>query len=69
MVVFLKTSEEATCESAVCKFTYTGAVNLPTIETAVASFDTTSLEWIVTVTGTAFSGDTTTTELQFSGVS
>jgi len=66
MVVFLKTSEEATCDSAVCKYTYTG--NLPILETVVASFDTTSLQWIVTVTGTDFTGDTSTTELQFSNV-
>ena len=66
MVVFLKTSEEATCETEVCKFTYTGSI--PILETAVASFDTTSLEWIVTVTGLDFSGDTSTTELLFSDI-
>jgi hypothetical protein len=66
MVVFLKTSEEATCDTDVCLFTYTGSI--PILETAVASFDTSSLEWIVTVTGTDFSGDESTTELHFSDV-
>jgi hypothetical protein len=66
MVVFLKTSEEATCDPAVCAFTYTGQI--PVIENITASFDETSLAWIVTVTGTDFSGDETTTELQISNV-
>jgi hypothetical protein len=66
MVVFLKTSEEATCDSTVCAWTYTG--NIPVLETVIASFDSTSLEWIVTVTGTDFSGDTTTTDLNFGGI-
>jgi hypothetical protein len=66
MVVFLKTSEEATCDPAVCALYYTG--NIPILENVTASFDTTSLEWIVTVTGTDFSGDTSTTELLFSNV-
>jgi hypothetical protein len=67
MVVFLKTSEEATCDASVCAWTYTA--NIPVLESVVASFDTTSLDWIVTVTGTDFSGDTTTTDLRFGGIS
>jgi hypothetical protein len=67
MVVFLKTSEEATCDSTVCAWTYTG--NIPNITAVVASFDTTSLDWIVTVTGTDLSGDTSTTDLRFGGIS
>jgi hypothetical protein len=67
MVVFLKTSEEATCETATCKWTYTA--NIPILENVTASFDETALNWIVTVTGTDFSGDTTTTDLRFGGIS
>jgi len=67
MVVFLKTSEEATCDASVCAWTYTA--NIPVLESVVASFDATSLNWIVTATGTDFSGDTTTTDLRFGGIS
>jgi len=67
VVVFLKTSEEATCDMAVCKtWTYTGVI--PTLTSVVTSFDTTSLQWKVTATGTDITGDASTTELELSNI-
>ena len=61
MVVFLKTSEEATCESPTCDWYYTAA--LPVIENVTTSFDNSTMAWTVKVSGTGFTG--TTSDLEF----
>lgn len=63
MVVFLKTSEEATCDSSVCAWTYTSA--LPVIENVTTSFDNSTLAWTVNVTGTDFTGATSDVEFYY----
>jgi hypothetical protein len=71
MIVFLKVSEEATCEKddsdvSICAFTYTDDV--PYLGSVVASFDTDLLQWIVTVSGTDFTGDTDSVKLYLSDI-
>jgi hypothetical protein len=63
MVVFLKTSEEATCDSSVCAYTYTST--LPVIENVTTSFDNSTLAWTVNVTGTDFTGATSDVEFYY----
>ena len=68
MVVFLKTSEEATCEpKSKCVFTWEHYV--PELTGVSLDFDQAALEWVFTATGTLFSGDTSTTDLQIGTVS
>lgn len=66
MVVFLKTSEEATCDSDVCQWFYTSQI--PILESITTAFDTSTLEWTVTVTGTDFETNTAGVELHISDV-
>jgi hypothetical protein len=63
MVVFLKTSEEATCDSSVCAWTYTAS--LPVIENVTTSFDNSTLAWTVNVTGTGLTGTTSDVEFYY----
>jgi hypothetical protein len=63
MVVFLKTSEEATCDSSVCAWTYSST--LPVIENVTTSFDNSTLAWTVNVTGTDFTGATSDVEFYY----
>jgi hypothetical protein len=63
MVVFLKTSEEATCDSSVCAYIYTST--LPVIENVTTSFDNSTLAWTVNVTGTDFTGATSDVEFYY----
>jgi hypothetical protein len=63
LVVFLKTSEEATCEDDTCDWYYTA--DLPVVENVTTEFDTTSLEWTVKVTGTDFTGSTSDLEFYY----
>jgi hypothetical protein len=61
VTVFLKTSEEAKCEAAVCGgFAYTST--LPTVTAIASAFDTTTKTWEVTLQGSGFTGDTTNVE-------
>jgi len=62
VVVFLKTSEEATCESGLChNFAHTNV--LPAVTAAEAVFDDATSAWQVKVTGTGFTGDANSLEL------
>ena len=61
MVVFLKTSEEATCQpSDTCDWSYTAIV--PEVTTINHIWDTTSQKWQLVVQGTGFTGTIDTTE-------
>jgi len=68
LVVFLKTSEEATCypDNSVCDWYYTAS--LPVIETVVTEFDTSTLAWTVKVTGTDFTGSTSDVEFYYANI-
>ena len=61
--MFLKTSEEATCDSAVCSWYYTA--NLPVVENVTTEFDNSTLDWKVKVTGTGFIGATSDVEFYY----
>ena len=63
VVVFLKTSEEATCDSAVCSWYYTAS--LPVVENVTTEFDNSTLAWKVKVTGTGFTGATSDVEFYY----
>jgi hypothetical protein len=64
MVVFLKTSEEATCDpSSTCDWYYTAS--LPVIENVTTSFDNTTMAWSVHVTGTGFTGSAADVEFYY----
>jgi hypothetical protein len=66
VIVFLKTSEEATCASAVCgDFGYTDV--LPTLTGAATQFDAVSGSWEVVATGTSF-GDPSSATFMVGGV-
>lgn len=66
MLVFLKTSEEASCvPSTACAWIYTSVI--PTVTNMSLGFDTTSNQYTVTVTGTSFSGNTSSTLLEIGG--
>jgi hypothetical protein len=67
MVVFLKTSEEATCKETTNNCAYTWTSTLPTVTGFNISFDETNYVWAFTVNGTGFTGDTTTVELYIGG--
>jgi len=64
-IVFLRTSEEATCVAPICKFTFTDS--LPTITALAAEWDAASLSWRARVTGTGFTGDATSNQLEING--
>jgi hypothetical protein len=66
LVVFLKASEEATCDADDCAYVYTN--DLPVLSSATTAFDSSTLEWTVTVTGTDFGDSTDGVELHFSNV-
>lgn len=67
MVVFLKTSEEATCDTAnVCNYLYTD--DLPQVTGISSEFDTISLQWVIKVEGTGFTGATDDVMLEIDGV-
>jgi hypothetical protein len=58
LIVFLKTSEEAACDAAVCQgFTFTST--LPTVNVVNAAYDAATNQWDVVVTGTGFPTVTT----------
>lgn len=66
MLVFLKTSEEATCvPSDNCGWTYTSTI--PEVTKMEAKWDETNLYWTVVVTGTGMTGTASTTELNVNG--
>jgi hypothetical protein len=55
MVVFLKVSEEATCDTAnICNYLYTD--NVPQVTNIETTFDSSSLQWTIKVEGTGFTG-------------
>jgi len=67
LVVFLKTSEEATCdENTVCNWKYTST--LPTVTEMTTEFDLDSGKWQVKVVGTGFTA-AGAADLQIDGVS
>ena len=67
MVVFLKVSEEATCDTAnVCNYLYTD--NVPQVTSISSSFDSASLQWLIKVEGTGFTGSTSDVSLEIEGV-
>lgn len=67
MVVFLKTSEEATCDpSTTCDWIYTDQV--PLITNVTTSFDNSTLSWTVNVEGTDFTGSTSDISLEIGSV-
>jgi len=62
MLVFLKTSEEASCvPNDTCDWMYTS--NIPELTNITTNWDTASAKWQVIVNGTGFTGDASTTEL------
>jgi len=62
VVVFLKTSEEAPCASAICKnFEYTTAI--PTVSAMNTTFDAAAGSWDITLTGSDY--PTTTDGVEF----
>jgi len=65
-VVFLKTSEESTCEGDKCKMTFTNV--LPSLTSAAVEFDSTLNQWVYAVVGTGFTGDASTSELKIGGI-
>jgi len=67
MVVFLKVSEEATCDTAnVCNYVYTDT--LPEVTAISTIFDSSSLEWTIKVEGTGFTGTSSDVILEVAGV-
>ena len=67
VIVFLKTSEEATCVgTGTCDFVFTSAI--PTITNATSVFDEAANAWTVVVDGTDFTGDASTTSLTVNGI-
>jgi len=66
MLVFLKTSEEAACESPLCQYTFTDVI--PTITTVEPEWDIQNSVWTIKVSGTGFTGTSETTELNINGV-
>ena len=64
-IVFLKTSEEATCTAPICKFTFTDS--LPTITALAPEWDATALVWKARVTGTGFTGAASANSLEING--
>ena len=66
MIVFLKTSEEAKCDTPKCKYTFTSSV--PTITKVEKEWDASSNVWTIKVTGSDMTGTKETTELQINGV-
>lgn len=55
MVVFLKTSEEATCDTAnVCNYLYSDSI--PQVTNISTTFDSATLQWVVKVEGNGFTG-------------
>lgn len=70
LIVFLKTYEEAQCESSVCAWTYTDV--LPEITAMTTEFDTDSMTWLVKFEGTALRDSAEAGEMadfQINGVS
>jgi hypothetical protein len=66
MLVFLKTSEEASCvPNDTCAWTYTSAI--PTVRNISTHWNTTSYKWQVIVNGTDWSGSADTTTLYVNG--
>ena len=62
MIVFLKTSEEATCEPlSKCKYTWNSF--LPNVTAFNLTFDESSYQWQLKASGNDFTGDTSSTEL------
>lgn len=66
VVVFQKTSEEASCVKPNCVFTYTST--LPEVKTMEAKFDATASEYQLTISGTGFTGTTSNVQFEVSGV-
>jgi hypothetical protein len=67
MIVFLKTSEEAKCDSStVCKWTYTET--LPTVTEVTTEFDADAEKWQVIIQGTGFTGDPDSVELEINQI-
>lgn len=65
MIVFLKTSEEATCDSEnVCNWQYTDT--LPTITGAAPEFDAVNGKWLYKLTGSSLNDESGV--LEISGV-
>ena len=62
LLVFLKTSEEASCTpSDNCPYTFTSTI--PTVSAIVPEWDSATNTWTIKLTGTGFTGDVTTSEL------
>jgi hypothetical protein len=67
VVVFLKTSEEASClDSLDCVFSFTNI--LPNVTDIASEWDATLNAWTVKLSGTGFTGNATTSMLSVSGV-
>jgi len=67
VVVFLKTSEEATCSDALrCDYSFTNV--LPNITTIDNEWDAASNAWHLKVSGTGFTGDASTSMLSVGGI-
>jgi hypothetical protein len=67
LIVFLKTSEEATClPTEACTWAYTSTI--PEVRNISTHWDTASQKWQVIINGTGFTGSAATTVLLVNGV-
>jgi hypothetical protein len=67
VIVFLKTSEEASCvDNLECAFTFTNL--LPNVTAVAPEWDSASNAWNVKVSGTKFSGNASTSMLSVAGI-
>lgn len=66
MVVFLKTSEEATCVAANCNFEFTDSVSV--IDQIQTVWDSSINKWTLVATGSSFTGTKESTRLEIGGV-
>lgn len=65
--VFLKTSDQATCQpNNVCDWTVTA--NIPEVINIITRFHDTLKKYYVVITGTGFTGSPETTELLVAGI-
>lgn len=68
LIVFLRTSEEATCSLADCMISVIDT-NLPTVTSMTTSWDETSEKHLITIAGSNFYADTAYTEFKIDGYS
>jgi hypothetical protein len=68
VIVYLKASEEATCDASVCQGFEFSDSSIPTIETVVPAFDDVNNNWDLVITGTNFADTTDGIVFEANGV-